>query len=72
MDLVEERLAWYDSVKKGEYPKRASIILEQYRDNRYEENFRMSSVVEQLCEVIFCLEDRIQELETNMSRYKND
>lgn len=57
MSLVEEREAWYEDYQTGK--SCASPLLEEYRWNRNSNSWRSSRAVEELCEYILFLEDKL-------------
>lgn len=59
MNLVEERDAWRASFKEG---KLYSKILQDYRDNRNSELWRLSKNIEYLCEYVLFLEGAIHDI----------
>ena len=58
MDLVADRDKMMVSYMKGDKPKG---ILEDYRDYRDSEHWRVSRAVEELCEYILYLEFKLKE-----------
>lgn len=57
--LLEERKQWRRAFEQGDKP--TSPLLTDYRKGRNRESFRLSRVVEEICEYVLYLEDRLSE-----------
>lgn len=57
--LLEERKRWRQAFEHGTRP--ISPLLSDYRKGRNSEQFRLSRVVEEICEYVLYLEDRLSE-----------
>lgn len=57
--LVEQRNNWRKELEEGRKPDVTWIYLDDYRKNRDSDSWRMASGVEQLCEYILYLEDKV-------------
>ena len=61
MNLVNQRLQWREEMEQGKFAN--DSILNTYKSNRFSERWRISYIVEYLCEHIMFLEDKLKALE---------
>ena len=56
--LVDQRNGWRKAFESGKAIE--SILLKEYKNNRESNSFRMTRSVEELCEYILYLEDKVK------------